>query len=48
VPTMTGSGDAILPFALAGVAVLLLLLLRPQARVGSDNKTEMQSASPHL
>jgi UDP-GlcNAc:undecaprenyl-phosphate GlcNAc-1-phosphate transferase len=48
VPTVTGSGDAILPFALAGVAVLLLLLLRPQDRVRADGKTDMQSASPHL
>jgi len=48
VPTLTGSGDAILPFALAGMAVLLLLLLRPRTRLGPDNETEMQSASPHI
>ncbi|MEC7873522.1 MAG: MraY family glycosyltransferase [Actinomycetota bacterium] len=48
VPTLTGSGDAILPFALAGVAVLLLLLLRPRSRMGPDNETEMQRASPRV
>ena len=30
VPTITGSGDAAAPFALAGVGVLLVLLLRPR------------------
>ena len=48
VPPVTGSGVAILPFALAGVAVLLFLLLRPQARVGLDNDADMQGASPHI
>ena len=36
VPTLTGSGDAVLPFALAGVAILLFFLLRP--RTGPETK----------
>ena len=44
VPTLTGSGDAVLPFALAGVAVLLFFLLRPSTRFASDNEAEVRSA----
>jgi UDP-GlcNAc:undecaprenyl-phosphate GlcNAc-1-phosphate transferase len=32
VPTITGDGDAMVPFGLVGVAVLLFLLLRPGNR----------------
>ena len=31
VPTITGSGDAIVPFAFSGVGILLVLLFRPQS-----------------
>jgi len=31
VPTITGSGDALAPFALTGVGILLVLLFRPRA-----------------
>jgi UDP-GlcNAc:undecaprenyl-phosphate/decaprenyl-phosphate GlcNAc-1-phosphate transferase len=39
VPTITGSGDAIAPFALAGVGILLVLLLKPRASddIGVDS-----------
>ncbi|MEC9114162.1 MAG: MraY family glycosyltransferase, partial [Actinomycetota bacterium] len=37
VPTLTGSGDAVLPFALAGVTILLFFLLRPSTRFASDS-----------
>ncbi|HBV25815.1 MAG: undecaprenyl-phosphate alpha-N-acetylglucosaminyl 1-phosphate transferase [Acidimicrobiaceae bacterium] len=44
VPTLTGSGDAVLPFALAGVSILLFFLLRPLSRVGQEKDAEIQSA----
>jgi UDP-GlcNAc:undecaprenyl-phosphate GlcNAc-1-phosphate transferase len=44
VPTLTGSGDAVLPFALAGVAILLFFLLRPRTRLGAENEPEIQRA----
>ena len=44
VPTLTGSGDAVLPFALAGVSILLFFLLRPLSRVGEEKDAEIQSA----
>ena len=44
VPTLTGSGDAVLPFALAGVAVLLFFLLRPSTRFASDNEAKTSNA----
>lgn len=31
VPTITGSGDAVVPFALSGAGILLVLLFRPRA-----------------
>ena len=38
VPTVTGSGEAMAPFALAGVGILLVLLLRPRdANEGSES-----------
>lgn len=44
VPTLTGSGDAVLPFALAGVAILLFFLLRPRTRLGEEREPEIRSA----
>jgi UDP-GlcNAc:undecaprenyl-phosphate/decaprenyl-phosphate GlcNAc-1-phosphate transferase len=38
VPTITGDGDALVPFGLAGVAVLLFLLLRPGNRVAQPTE----------
>ena len=43
VPTLTGSGDAVLPFALAGVAILLFFLLRPRTRLGEQREPEIQN-----
>ena len=43
VPTLTGSGDAVLPFALAGVAILLFFLLRPRTRLGEEREPEIRS-----
>ena len=42
VPTLTGSGDAVLPFALAGVAILLFFLLRPRTRLGEEREPEIR------
>ncbi len=44
VPTLTGSGDAVLPFALAGVAILLFFLLRPRTGLEAEKNTEIRSA----
>ena len=44
VPTLTGSGDAVLPFALAGVTILLLFLLRPSTRFASDSEATISNA----
>ena len=44
VPTLTGSGDAVLPFALAGVTVLLFVLLRPSTRFASDSEAKISNA----
>ena len=44
VPTLTGSGDAVLPFALAGVTILLFFLLRPSTRFASDSEATISNA----
>ena len=44
VPTLTGSGDALLPFALAGVTILLFFLFRPRTGLEAEKKTEISSA----